>query len=72
MPGRGGEGEESSGVAFNDKVISELSDSELERFKSYSYEIKWEYKFENGKFEFVKKEELTKLMDQDYWSEYFN
>ena len=67
-----GEGEESTGVAFNDKLISELSKSELERFKNYAYEVKYEYELKNGKFEFTKKDVLSKLINNEFYKEYFN
>ena len=67
-----GEGEDGTGVAFNDKSINELSKTELERFKNYAYEVKYEYELKNGKFEFLKKEVLSKLKNNEFYKKYFN
>lgn len=67
-----GDGEEDTGVAFNNKDISELSKSELEKFKNYADEVKYEYKLKNGKFEFVKKEVISKIKDNEFLKSYFN
>ena len=66
-----GDGEESTGAGFDGKEFSELSASELERFKNYADKVKYEYKLENGKFKFVKKDTLSKLADNVYWKQYF-
>ena len=66
-----GEAEEGTGAAFDGKEISELSASELETFKNYADEVKYEYKLENGKFELVKKETSSQLKDNEFYKEYF-
>ena len=67
-----GEAEEGTGAAFNDKSISELSESELERFKNYAYKVKYEYELKDGKFELAKKEALSKLANNEFYKGYFN
>ena len=66
-----GEGEESTGKGFNQKLINELSKSELEKFGNYADKVKYEYKFENGKFELLKKDTLSQVKNNEYYKEYF-
>lgn len=66
-----GEGDESTGKGFDDKSISELSKNELETFGNYAYEVKYEYKYENGKFKCTKKEPVSLLKNNEYFSYLF-
>ena len=62
-----GESDESTGTAFKDKMLSELTKDEKKKLGNYSDTVKYEYKFENKKMSFVKKSEVSKLKDNEYY-----
>lgn len=62
-----GESDESTGNAFNDKGLSELTSAEKKILGNYSDEVKYTYKYENKKLVFSEKKEISKLKDNDYY-----
>lgn len=66
-----GEYDGATGVAFNDKDISELTNTEKKILGNYSDEVKYEYKYENQKISFVEKNEINKLKDNVYYKDLF-
>ena len=62
-----GESDEATGNAFNDKGLSELTGAEKKVLGNYSDEVKYTYKYENKKLNFVEKKEISKLKDNDYY-----
>lgn len=62
-----GESDDASGASFDEKGISELTSSEKKILGNYSDTVKYEYKYENKKMNFVKKEEISKLKDNSYY-----
>ena len=67
-----GESDEATGTAFNDKGLSELTKKEKTKLGNYSDVVKYTYKYENKKMTFVKKEELSKLKDNEYYKNELN
>ena len=67
-----GENDESTGTAFNDKELSKLTKDEKKKLGNYSDVVKYEYKFDNKKFTFVKKTEVSKLKDNAYYKNILN
>ena len=67
-----GESDESTGNAFNDKGLSELTSAEKKILGNYSDEVKYTYKYENKKLVFSEKKEISKLKDNDYYKYQLN
>ena len=67
-----GESDEATGTAFNGKDLSELTKGEKTKLGNYSDVVKYTYKYENKKMTFVKKEELSKLKDNEYYKNELN
>ena len=67
-----GESDESAGVAFSDKFLSELTNAEKSIIGNYSDLVKYEYKYENKKMVFIEKKEISKLKDNAFYKDLLN
>ena len=67
-----GENDEATGTAFNDKDLSELTKDEKIKLGNYSDTIKYVYKYDKKKMTFSKKEEVSKLKNNDYYKNILN
>ncbi len=67
-----GESDESTGEAFDDKALSDLTKDEKKKLGDYSDVIKYEYKYEKDSFSLLNKKEVSKLKDNEYYKNVLN